>query len=786
MLNACTTVDKYIENNDFVGAEKFCRSMNDEAPRKECFHTMARQKASIDDFFAAAQYFELAGDVEDANANYLKAAERITDKPYNREKYDLAATCYEKAGVPEADYLLAIAKSCKKNCPPDITADYYIKAGHGYFAKMIYLKEGYKYLYLKDHAKTIDYFIRGGAPKRKIYFTMANACGGHDDRKALIDYYIKAGLKEKDREIFLEMANAFLKDHDYFSAHAYFILSGFTQEKSVLAINKQIASSKDYSNGANFFEKIGLPEIARDLYLQEAHLNTAFLKGIVSDYLKTDFEINELILSADNQYMVAAGSGELALIDFKTGKILNTHEEKYFGIENVSISANNKYIGYIHSDEFKLLDIDRWAIKKTAEKLGRPCLFTPDGEHILARKNDSLGIVAIESGITRKDFSITPAHLPFRSENMALSADGKHLVTCSVKTIEQFSRKGVEINVWDFNTGRLIRSHSDFPEDWRALFTSVKISQDNNKFAVFYSNQMRVYNLATGGKVVSSFTAHDDLLLERVHFVGKDKYLLLHKRKRDSSYPRLTYFELYDLISARTINRINSTGRIDAFAIDRDDQYLFIADCYGQQIQRVQLSDRENAFNLLGSIALNYEKAGKMREAEKYLTTFNALYGDPEKKEEDPCHKKIQLASLMLNDPALKKHFGQLFLHEETSEEEYDYVDDHTLRREIQTFKIKDKSGHAWVSCVFSGDLPKEKEVFTYYSDLSEDINKWKMNYAPVDLKELFAKLLAELDEDALTAIFDHTNHHFLRVVAKECMDGKREKRAAPAIEMKN
>jgi len=216
-LMACTTVNTFINDNDYTGLQAFCEQKETAEEREACFYKAAKSAEKEHPGMAYKLYMKLGDDTK-KSAYYNRAGEIARSIMHlNSKMTERAVIAFEAAGNDEGVIEAVIEQSSrmiwgKKDLPWDLvkeTADKYkIKEVYENLAIMAMSKnadqenhklsaaENYEKAGMKEESKKLYFEVAQLNIKKKYYHSAARAYEAGGDKKSAVKYWLKAADKD--------------------------------------------------------------------------------------------------------------------------------------------------------------------------------------------------------------------------------------------------------------------------------------------------------------------------------------------------------------------------------------------------------------------------------------------------------------------------------------------------------------------------------------------------------------------------------------------------------------
>lgn len=238
-------------------------------------------------------------------------------------------------------------------------------------------------------------------------------------------------------------------------------------------------------------------------------------------------EFQDFITFSPNGKLLAGTNRELLSIwDINTGEILKQFKGNFYGVNQVAFSPDEKLIASTDGEFVTIWDIQKGKIK-TFKPFDTPMSvsFSLDGKFLAISGEDKTSALQIWEVATWKPVSILKGHKkPYPDNNIVdirvwsveFSPDGKMLATSSIDQ---------SVKVWDWKTGKLIRSFEGFTDLTRAI----AFSPDGKAIASADSGQIKLLDISNG-KIKKTFgvanTEDYSNIILSMKFAGDGKTLV--------------------------------------------------------------------------------------------------------------------------------------------------------------------------------------------------------------------------------------------------------------------
>ena len=274
-LFSCTSVNTFIQDNDYSGLQAFCEQKETEAEREACFAEAAKSAAEKNPSMAYQLYMKLGNDTH--KVSYYNQAGELARSliPEDPDMMEKAVNAFEAAGNDEGLIASAIEQSsCMKWGQKDLPWDLLEKTAEKYTIKEVYknlaaLASG------NDKGYAAEKYDKAGMMKeaQKLYFEVAQ--------------------KNLEKKYYTLAAEAYAAGGDQKSAAKYWLMAA---DKSLNARNPQFESVLSYYEKAGKAED-GKRRVAKQM-IEERYKPTMEEGLKIAESVSPEFHKEALILAA--------------------------------------------------------------------------------------------------------------------------------------------------------------------------------------------------------------------------------------------------------------------------------------------------------------------------------------------------------------------------------------------------------------------------------------------------------------------------------------------------------
>lgn len=158
--------------------------------------------------------------------------------------------------------------------------------------------------------------------------------------------------------------------------------------------------------------------------------------------------------------------------------------------EGLAFSPNGKLLAVSDQQAYTVWEISTGQIFRRIPDAYGEVAFTPDGRSLAGWYDGQFTIWNLETWLVEKTLNI---NLPLVQDGLAFSPDGRLLAVPDSEN---------SVNIWDMETGLLIRSFSGQTEPISGIFFS---PDGENLVAGSFDDSIRVWDVATGNEIRSMF-----------------------------------------------------------------------------------------------------------------------------------------------------------------------------------------------------------------------------------------------------------------------------------------